>query len=216
MAQHTDSTTPPTGRLRPDKRAAIMDGGREVFARDGYERASIDAIATVAGVSTRTIYKHFTDKAALFAAVVDHSTNRVAQEQTELIARRLSVVDRADAVATALLDFAIEWQLEPGPSDRHRALITQVHGEAAHLGDDLVDRWWRAGPGRVRAELAAVFARWAEHGWLRIADPDRAVVHFVALVAARPGCPTERHTDAQQREWTTAGVEAFVRIYRPD
>ena len=50
--------------VRSDKRRAIIDGALAVFARDGYTRASIDAISAEAGVSTRTVYNHFTDKAA--------------------------------------------------------------------------------------------------------------------------------------------------------
>ncbi|MER6193466.1 TetR/AcrR family transcriptional regulator C-terminal domain-containing protein [Streptomyces cyaneofuscatus] len=37
------------------------------------------------------------------------------------------------------------------------------------------------GPGRVRAELAAVFRRWAGTGLLHISDADRAAVHFSRL-----------------------------------
>ena len=45
--------------MRPDKREAILRGALTVFARDGYTRASIDAIAKEGEVSTRTLYNHF-------------------------------------------------------------------------------------------------------------------------------------------------------------
>ena len=56
-----------------DKRRAILAGALTVFARDGYTRASIDAIAAQAIVSTRTIYNHFQCKAHLFQTVIQES-----------------------------------------------------------------------------------------------------------------------------------------------
>lgn len=63
-----------------------MAGALTVFARDGYMRASVDAIAAEAGVSTRTIYNHFQDKAQLFQTVIQESATRVAEAQIAIIA----------------------------------------------------------------------------------------------------------------------------------
>ena len=41
-----------------------------LFARDGYERTSVDAIAAEAGVSKRTVYSHYGDKENLFLLVL--------------------------------------------------------------------------------------------------------------------------------------------------
>ncbi|MFC6936446.1 TetR/AcrR family transcriptional regulator [Actinomadura yumaensis] len=71
-----------------------------MFAQDGYARASIDAIAARAGVSTRTIYNHFADKAGLFEAVIHSSATRAADAQIAIVDRHLrKVVDlEADLV----------------------------------------------------------------------------------------------------------------------
>lgn len=61
---------------RPSKSAAlqlrdrILEVATELFLREGYASTSIDAVATRAGISKRTFYHRFDDKAALFAAVV--------------------------------------------------------------------------------------------------------------------------------------------------
>jgi TetR/AcrR family transcriptional regulator of autoinduction and epiphytic fitness len=52
------------------KRQTILDGATRVFIEKGYEVASMDAIAEVAGVSKRTIYNHFPSKELLFQAIV--------------------------------------------------------------------------------------------------------------------------------------------------
>lgn len=205
----------PAGRLRADKHAAILAGGREVFARDGYERASIDAIASASSVSTRTIYKHFADKSALFAAVIENSAAQVADDEIALIERSLAEVTRADEVEPALLAFATEWLTGTEESAIDRALIRQVHAEATHLGSEVIAAWWQAGPGRVTAELAATLARWAEDGLLDIPHPERASIHFSLLISARPGPPATPIAPKERLAWIADGVRIFVRGHRP-
>jgi TetR/AcrR family transcriptional regulator, mexJK operon transcriptional repressor len=48
----------------------ILDAATELFLGEGYGATSIEAIAQRAGISKRTFYHRFPDKAALFAAVV--------------------------------------------------------------------------------------------------------------------------------------------------
>lgn len=53
------------------KRESILDGAIQAFRDDGYENASMDRIAEIAGASKRTVYNHFESKEALFQAVVE-------------------------------------------------------------------------------------------------------------------------------------------------
>lgn len=48
-----------------------MDAATAAFRDEGYERASMDRIAELAGASKRTVYNHFGSKEALFHAVVE-------------------------------------------------------------------------------------------------------------------------------------------------
>ncbi len=92
--------------LRADKRESILTGALEVFARDGYTRAGIDVIAKEAGVSTRTIYNHFGDKATLFQAVITASSDRVAAGHMSAIDNYLrKVTDLEDD----LTDLGVAW-----------------------------------------------------------------------------------------------------------
>lgn len=215
MGTRTSDSDQTRSRLRPAKHAAIMAGSREVFSRQGFARANIDAIATTAGVSTRTIYKHFRDKSALFAAVVADSSAQVAEQETALIERHLSGVTTRDEVEPALLAFARDWIASAPQGDDHRALIRQVHSEAAHLGEEVVGRWWESGPGRVIATLAEVMTSWSVDGLLLVDDGERAATHFTQLVAAEPGPPGARTGARTREEWLSAGVHTFVRAYAP-
>ena len=59
------------------KRQAILHVGRRLFLQKGYAGTSMDEVAAAADVSKVTIYKYFSDKQTLFAAVVtDASTRR--------------------------------------------------------------------------------------------------------------------------------------------
>lgn len=51
-------------------RERILTAATEVFLAEGYGSTSIEAVAARAGVSKRTFYDRFDDKAALFTAVV--------------------------------------------------------------------------------------------------------------------------------------------------
>jgi AcrR family transcriptional regulator len=51
-------------------RQALLAAGRDIFARQGYQAAGIEAISRAARVTRGAFYHHFEDKKALFDAVV--------------------------------------------------------------------------------------------------------------------------------------------------
>jgi len=54
-----------------DRRTAILDAALEVFSRRGYNGASIDDIATAAGISKALIYEHFPSKKDLHVSLLE-------------------------------------------------------------------------------------------------------------------------------------------------
>lgn len=65
------------------KHADILAAGLTVFRRDGYSRATMEAIAREASVSTATLYRHFPSKPALFEAVATDSLAKLAPRSDE-------------------------------------------------------------------------------------------------------------------------------------
>jgi AcrR family transcriptional regulator len=64
-----------SGRSRREEyteatRQALLAAGKEIFARDGFQAAGIEAISRAARVTRGAFYHHFEDKRALFEAVV--------------------------------------------------------------------------------------------------------------------------------------------------
>ncbi|WP_412749405.1 TetR/AcrR family transcriptional regulator [Krasilnikovia sp. M28-CT-15] len=198
---------------QPDKRRAIVAGALALFARDGYTRAGLDAIAAEAGVSNRTIYNHFTDKAELFQTVIRESTQRVADTMVDIIDRHLSkIVD----LESDLIDFGLAWlgvltsELAP-----HFALIRQINAEREHIPPAALLLWQQTGPGRTRHELALRLRRIAERGDLAIDDPDRAAGHLMLLISAdNLTDPDALHDRAEVTAMVAAGVRTFLHGYQ--
>ena len=220
MTTHDTSATPTSSPSRsrrgsPGKRRDIMRAGLAVFARDGYSRASIDAIAREAEVSTRTIYNHFADKAELFASVIVESATRVADAQVEQVRQLLGEVTDLER---DLHQFGRVWA-RPNPDYAdHFALVRQINADSEHIPTASLQAWQRTGPLRVRQEIATHLAELAERGLLAIEDPVRAAVHLVVLATAEV---TQRSAHGARplddREITgiaAAGVDAFLRAYR--
>jgi AcrR family transcriptional regulator len=57
----------------------VLNGARAIFMRDGYEGASVDAIAHEAHVSKATLYSYFPDKRLLFMEVARQECSRQAE-----------------------------------------------------------------------------------------------------------------------------------------
>src|SRR5437588_11004492 len=69
-----------------ERRAQLVDVGRTVFAKRGYEGTSVEEIADRAKVSKPIVYEHFGGKEGLYAVVVDREMDHVVRRITEAIA----------------------------------------------------------------------------------------------------------------------------------
>jgi AcrR family transcriptional regulator len=206
-----------TSQRGPLKRQSIVAAALLVFAHDGYSRASIDAIASRAATSTRTIYKYFPTKQDLFRAVIELSSARIAERHLALIRDHLSPsaapAEGLTAFARAIVglgdaDGADEWKV-------HEALLRHLNADLENLPEDLVNTWLDTGPRPVAAALAARLQHWADTGELTLADPDLAAELFGRLITPR-ALPGGRPTDLEDRErWVSAAIDVFLHGYSP-
>lgn len=190
------------------KRAAILDAAKRMFTQHGFDGASMDQIAAEAGVSKLTVYSHFGDKEALFAAAVKShcelglpSALFEADPDTPLPERLLTIARAFYAMVSA-----------PEAIAGHRILCSPQLActPMAHL-------FWDAGPRRVQADLGALLERRIAAGELAIDDVPRAAAQFFTLVKGEAhallvfGCgglgPDE--VEAHLR----ASVDLFLRAY---
>lgn len=193
--------------MRTDKQRALLDGALRVFARDGYSRASIDVLAAESGVSSRTIYNHYGDKAGLFRAVILDSSDQVAARQ---IATADALLGRIADLEADLIEFGLRWAERDPETEPHWALVRQVEADLDHIDPETVAAWKERGPGRVRAALAGHLRRIAAEGLLDLPDPSLAAVHLVQLTAGSVAADRAADPDLVIR----AGVGVFLRAYR--
>ncbi len=206
------TTTAPNG-LREgsaEKRAAILAAARELFLAQGFERASMDAVAARAGVSKRTVYDYFGDKRTLFLTVVDQVVQVLSTTIETAIAEHLTEV--AD-IEQALVGLASGVTLSAIGSSDYAELMRLLATESGTLGDLHAEHWSAAEPEDVLAERFAVLHR---QGLLDAPDSRLAADHFVALTLKPPatghGLAANPETDDR---WITDAVRAFLRAYGP-
>ena len=95
------SRTRLTGSAR---RAQLVDVGRTVFAKRGYEATSVEEIADRAKVSKPIVYEHFGGKEGLYAVVVDREMDYVVRRISEAIATG-TPRERVEQAALAFLTY---------------------------------------------------------------------------------------------------------------
>jgi AcrR family transcriptional regulator len=213
MAEQVET---PVRRGLAEKRASITKGGLAVFARDGYTRASIDAIATEAGVSTRTIYNHFKDKEQLFHTVIQESATKVADAQIALLDRYLGKITNLEEDLTT---FGRVWATPMPAFADHFAMVRQIRAEVGHIPQATLEAWLEAGPKRVQRELTQHMQRLADKGLLSIDNADRAAMHLVLLTATEVANRSYNGVislkDTEIADIAATGVQTFLYGYLP-
>ena len=198
------------------KRKAILDSALAIFARDGYARASIDAIAETADVSTRTIYNHFADKAGLFAAVVTESATAVSAAHMDQVDAILGGITSSADLEERLIACGVALQTIVPPEVPHWGLVQHIQADAENIPPEVMDTWRRLGPARTKRQIALHFAELAQRGLLELDDPYTAAVHYSALASSTWASPIEpAPSKARAKELMQLAVAAFLRGYAP-
>ncbi|MBO0821386.1 MAG: TetR/AcrR family transcriptional regulator, partial [Nocardiopsaceae bacterium] len=152
---------------------AIGRAALTLFASDGYERTSVDAIAAEAGVSKRTVYSHYGDKENLFLSVVRDTYDRMLARIAEIVERTVWDTDVPLALTGCVTEITRSIVRAPERATLSRLLLTEAPHFPA-LIDLLHDR-------TVTPIIAAPLARLGRAGLLAIGDPGEAAEHLAAL-----------------------------------
>ncbi|MFD0315034.1 TetR/AcrR family transcriptional regulator [Streptomyces flavalbus] len=111
-------TTPPAPRRSDATRTAILDAARERFAADGYERATIRAIAKDAKIDPSMVMRYYGNKEGLFAAAV----------AVDLHMPDLSALPREEAGRGLVTHFLTQWEENEVLTALLRVGITNTSG----------------------------------------------------------------------------------------
>ena len=197
----------PPGRPKdPEKRAAILEAAKRLFVAHGFDGASMDQVASAAGVSKLTVYSHFGDKENLFAAAAQAYCEQQLPASMFEPAPEIPLRER-------LLDIARVFHamvMAPEALAGHRILCSP------RMVESPVSRvFWSSGPERVQAAMAALLHKRIARGELEIDDVPRAASQFFVLLKGDPharavfgcggDCADEAHVEAS--------VDTFLRAY---
>jgi AcrR family transcriptional regulator len=84
-----------------DRRAALLEAGRQVLAQKGLEAAKVSDIVARAGVAQGTFYLYFPSKLSLVVALVQAMNMDTMAEVTEAVASAASLGAAIDAAVAA-------------------------------------------------------------------------------------------------------------------
>jgi TetR/AcrR family transcriptional repressor of mexJK operon len=205
--------TPALRQGSPAKRAAIVRAALEVFVREGYARAGVDAIAAAAGVSKRTIYDYYGDKETLFLAAIGETVQAQNATFADLLDRTLGEVTDISAALTA---FGRAFATAVARSPERAAVLRLMIAEASHF-PQLIEPAPEERP--VQRALADRLAALGEQGLLRVPDPLEAAEFLGLLVTGRVNHRSwygaVRLSDAEIDRLVAGGVAVFLRAYGP-
>ncbi|WP_157414567.1 TetR/AcrR family transcriptional regulator [Agromyces allii] len=130
------------GRQKADRREAILTAAARLFAERGYAGVTIEDLGTAVGVSGPAVYRHFTGKSAVLAAILEGASRslldggeRVLAEAPDAATALRSLIRfhvafaLGEADVIAVQDRELE-QLDPG-----------VRHEVRSLQRQYVERW---------------------------------------------------------------------------
>lgn len=188
------------------KRNQILDGARRVFMTAGFEGASMNQIAEVAGVSKGTLYNYFPGKDELFLALI--------LEECQLLPTVFKPLDLAEGdPETVLTIFGMGFLrqvLEPFQQDMYRVILSE-----SRKFPELGLAFEGGGPERGKTFLRDYLLRLKKEGRIDFEDEDLAAEQLVSLCDAgltRRAHMTGAEFSPEQIERTVrAGVRLFLK-----
>ncbi|MGZ4992609.1 MAG: TetR/AcrR family transcriptional regulator [Methylobacter sp.] len=156
----------------------LLDQALALFMRQGYANTSIAKIAAAAGVSTRTIYERYKNKAELMLASVERMVETdISELQRIENLEQMSCHDGLIALGENMLDKV----MQPDMISFYRMGIA----EAMHF-PELRERMETTGPKRIQAVIADYLRRHNEADGLLATDCERAAALFLEMLFAEP------------------------------
>lgn len=176
-----------------ERREQLLDVGREVFAERGFDAASIEEIASRAGVSKPVVYEHFGGKEGLYAVVVDREVRRLLDAITSALSGE-HPRDLLESAALALLGyidnstdgFRILVRDSPvtSSSGTFASLISDVASQVEHiLAQEFRSRGYDEQYAPLYSQALVGMVALTGQWWLDARNPDREEVaaHLVNL-----------------------------------
>jgi AcrR family transcriptional regulator len=178
---------------------ALLEATARVLVNEGYDRASTNRIAEVAGVSIGSLYQYFPSKEALVAAVIDRHTEQVSQ-----VSRNVVVKMAASPIEVAAREFVSLGIDGHRVNPKLHAVLSEQIPRVGRLGN--IEANLRQGYALVRGYLEA------HRDEIDVADLDLAAFVCVTVVEALTHAAVLRHPDMLTGEKARQFVDDVTRL----
>ena len=155
--------------------SALINAATRVFLREGYGLASIDKVAAEAGVSTRTIYERYKNKADLLGAVISRLVDRMSTVLATADLKRLEPRAALTVIAETITGRA---------RDPDAAALFRIVATEAHRFPELAAKMRENNKLCVDNVVASYLRAQVARGELVLADPDRAATLFLHMICS--------------------------------
>lgn len=88
-----------------ERREAILDAALPLFARDGYDRASLSSMARATGVTKPVLYDHFASKGELYGTLLERESGLLLSELRPVLDPAERLDERLRHIAEIVLRF---------------------------------------------------------------------------------------------------------------
>jgi len=192
------------GEEESSKRRQILDGARSIFMTLGFDGASMGEIAKAAGVSKGTLYVYFSDKNALFQAMVEE-IGYIHRAATVDLDPREDIVPTLRLFGTAYMN--VLCQPQGGSAVRTVMAIAERMPEIGRRYYGFIVSGWIS-------KLAAYLEVQAAQGRLAIDDYELAASQFMLTCQATLFLPfVFQATPAPSPDRIANVVESAIRMF---
>jgi AcrR family transcriptional regulator len=200
-------------QLRPDAetRQIISEAARHEFAGNGYAATSMEAVARLAGVSTKTLYRLVPNKATLFEGMVSDRLDRFLSDFHLHAADQVDIVEALQAALMACADLMLDQEVVG-----LQRMILQETGKFS----DLAGTFYNNGIKRTAAALADWLRMQQKRGLIVLDDADEAAGMLLGMLSSAPqraaifgGVPMPSRPQIEARVRTC--VKLFLRGCQP-
>lgn len=192
----------------PRKRRQILKGARKVFLEHGFDAASMNDIARVAGVSKGTLYVYFENKERLFTALMhdERAGQRFSPDPS----------DRDVEAALGRLGRSFVFFLTQPHVIRAKRTVMAIIERMPEVAAD----FYREGPALCVVDFTRYLEAQVEAGTLAIDDCPLAAQQFLDMAQAglvKPLIYGTRPTPTPQEiaRVVASAVKVFLAAYRP-
>ncbi|MBB5190593.1 AcrR family transcriptional regulator [Silvimonas terrae] len=184
----------------------VLEAAMQVFCESGY-RASIDLVATRAGVARQTVYNRFGSKQTLFESALSAKVEEM-----------LAIFENGKGnLRDRLIEFGVSFRaraLTPESVNLHRVLTSE-----ASRFPELGRHFYQNCVQRCTTQIAAELTRSMQAGDLRQEDGERTANMLLDLLASREKLAMifgeEPPALDREQETVTNTIDFFLRALKP-